>query len=159
MSLPVKTKIAALWLAAIGSYLLYTTLSKVAQDFRVSHTIDISLQSGTTFALFFFAFPGLILAMLPAFFLFKRKKIGYYWALFALSIGLFYITQEWVRIFILGVKYPYCLFKTLPICERISYATQTLSEAFRENIKLSLVIVTPFSLLFFDRKNFFKIAT
>lgn len=166
VSIPIKTRIAICWIIVSSGLLLcyglYPLIEEVYINFMIFREFripEITLtESGTAFALIFLVTPGLVL-LSCAILLLKRKKIGYYYALAILSIGLLYVILEWIRIFILAVEYPYCLFKTLPVCERISFATQALAESFRFNIFLTLLLLIPFLLLLLDRKNFWKVAS
>lgn len=155
---PIKTKIAASWLIIISGGFICFGLSPLIEDLYLSHTIDLTPETGALFGIIFFFLPGLIL-LLPSILLLKKKKMGYYWALIALSIGFLLIIFQWIRIFILAIEYPYCLLKTKPVCERISFATQSLAEYFWMNTFLTLIIIIPFFLLLFDRKNFWKVAS
>jgi hypothetical protein len=148
-SIPIKTKVAIYWIMALSIPLLYWGFPREYEMIRPGET------SG---AFYFLFLPGLIL-LSSAILLLKKKKVGYYITLVVLFVGLLCIVLEWIRIFLVAIEHPYCLFKTSLRCERISYETQTLARSFRVNTFLTFLLLIPFLLLLLDRKKFWKISS
>jgi len=140
--LPIKTKIAAWWMMIISGFIIIRGLS---WPLRMKGTyIPPSNFYAYIFVLSVYLPVGLLVFFLPALFLFKRKKWGWYWAIITLFLGM-------------GI----CTY-IFPLYEYLSYRKGEYYEL-ELIIGSSLFIIIAFLpsliLLLLDRKNFWKIAT
>ena len=123
-SLPIKTKIAAWWMIAVGVILLPLTIVMMAMFGFLS---------------FWFFLPYLGLLILSGYYILRGKK----WAWVVLLIVLLISTP------IIGV---YSVWNFFYVIMYFNWNSLLFSFSF-------CIFLIPLVLLFFDRKNFWKIAT
>ena len=136
ISLPVKTKIAAWWMIIFGGIIIVSGLWEVFKE--VGHYYPFSL---VPLILFFYIPSGLFVFLLPSLLLLRGKRIGWYLAIVMLSIvtalfSLWYATVILTKYF---MKDPFFWLETFLI--------------------VFISCLPPLIILFFDRKNFWKIAS
>jgi len=126
ISLPTKTKIAAWWMMIMGimgiGYVFLFTILMITGSFYHSRIIHL-----VRFFLYFF-----VLLFLPSLFILKRKKIGWWFAIFSLIFSFF------------GFPYTMIVF---------GFVLASISPI------IIIVFIILLILLLLDRKNFWKIAS
>jgi hypothetical protein len=132
VSLPTKTKIAAWWMAiTFGIIIIFCVY--------ILETTGNAWEGALPLVLFYLIPGGLLIFLLPSFFLFKRKKIGWYWAV--------------ITLFVTIIFFAYALFRELYKNEYTGYTWETII------LIILTICLPPFILLLLDRKNFWKIAS
>jgi hypothetical protein len=151
LPLPIKTKIVAWELTIIGGFIiclgLYFLFFNSAGDPGGELTV-----LGLIISL---CLTGLLIFFLPGIFLFKKEKIGWYWAIISLLIVMVALTYyTYIRINDFYASYGMIGIIFFPYLY-ISRAIGDIPALF----VVFILCILPFLLLLLDRKNFFKIAS
>jgi len=133
--LPIKTKIAALWMTAIIMIGIITGV--------------IGLWLRIELGIFYI--PSVLSILLPpCLFIFRRKKLGWYWGIITLSGIIIAATMIISYVLFLAIT------GEMPTDPASGIV---IAIFFYSSIFLLIIFLPPFLLLFLDRKNFWKIAS